>query len=78
MLVNIGIGLAAVTVVVALTWLALPRILRLLGWHPDYEGAREYQLPGRKALVITTSGEPLTGRGETAFFREYAATPGTL
>ncbi len=65
MFVNIGIGLAAVIVVVALTWLALPRILRLLGWHPDYEGAREYQLPGRKALVITTSHGVLSKPGET-------------
>ena len=65
MLINIGLGLAVLTSILALLWLALPKILRFFGWHPEYEGAREHHLPGLKALVITTSHCVLSRPGET-------------
>jgi len=51
-------------VVVAAVALSLPRILHGLGLHPTYEG-ETYELPGRRALVITTSHGVLNEPGET-------------
>ena len=51
-------------VVVAAIAFSLPRILHGLGLHPTYAG-ETYQLPGRRALVITTSHGVLNEPGET-------------
>jgi putative intracellular protease/amidase len=44
--------------------LALPSVLHALGLHPAYEGPTQ-DLPGRRALVITTSHGVLNAPGET-------------
>ena len=43
---------------------ALPTLLHANGLHPDYEGP-SYQLPGKRALIITTSHGVLNKPGET-------------
>ncbi len=43
--------------------LALPTIIHSLGLHPTYEG-ETYELPGMRALVITTSHGVLNAPGE--------------
>jgi putative intracellular protease/amidase len=43
--------------------LSLPTILHKAGLHPAYTG-ENYQLPGKRALVITTSHAVLAGQGE--------------
>jgi len=45
--------------------LALPTIVHSLGVHPVYEDARDYSLPGKRALLITTSHGVLNAPGET-------------
>lgn len=48
---------------IALIALQLPQILKLLGYHPDY--AREdFNLEGKKALVISTSHDTLGDTGD--------------
>lgn len=54
-----ALAIGAVTV-----GLSLPTILHRLGLHPVYEG-ETYELPGRRALVITTSHGVLNEPGET-------------
>ena len=44
--------------------LALPTILHKVGLHPEYHGP-EVELPGKRALVITTSHDVLAAPGET-------------
>ena len=46
--------IATVLVVLIAIVIALPSILKSLGFHPDYEG-EEYDLTGKKALIVTTS-----------------------
>jgi putative intracellular protease/amidase len=46
-----------------LLYLVLPRLLNLLGVHPHYKG-REFNLPGKKALVIGTNHDTLGGTGK--------------
>ncbi|MCI4669175.1 MAG: type 1 glutamine amidotransferase domain-containing protein [Bacteroidia bacterium] len=41
-----------------------PYILKSLGFHPDYEG-EEFDLKGKKALIVTTSHGVLNKPGET-------------
>lgn len=43
--------------------IALPYILKALGFHPDYDG-KEYDLSGKKALIVTTSHRILNRPGE--------------
>jgi len=43
---------------------ALPSILKSQGLHPDYDGP-SYELPGKRALIITTSHGVLNKPGET-------------
>jgi putative intracellular protease/amidase len=61
-----GAGLLAVVIFVlayaALFYLALPRLLNLLGVHPHYKG-REFNLPGKRALVIGTNHDTLGDTG---------------
>ena len=57
-----GLGILLSLLVVAAT--ALPTILHAAGLHPDYEGA-QVDLPGKRALIITTSHSVLAAPGET-------------
>lgn len=61
----IGLLIAALVLLV----LALPTILHNTGLHPEYTGETA-QLPGKRALIITTSEAVLRAPGET----EGAAT----
>jgi|GEM_PF-7096605 len=58
---TIGIVLLAL---VGVLLLALPTILNKLGLHPEYSGP-SVKLPGKRALVITTSHSVLAAPGET-------------
>lgn len=49
-----GIVAAIVVAVALLLVISLPKILNLIGFHPDYEKG-EYDLSGKKALIVTTS-----------------------
>lgn len=53
-----------VAFVVVVFGLSLPTIVHSLGLHPTYEG-ETYDLPGKRALVITTSHGVLNAPGET-------------
>lgn len=44
--------------------ITLPTLLQSLDFHPDHEG-KEFDLAGRKALVVTTSHGVLNRPGET-------------
>ncbi|MEL0306341.1 MAG: type 1 glutamine amidotransferase domain-containing protein [Halieaceae bacterium] len=58
----VGVGVVAGLVMVLLT--ALPTILHAAGLHPIYEGP-SVTLPGKRALIITTSHNVLAKPGET-------------
>jgi putative intracellular protease/amidase len=58
------IALGALLAAAALVALALPTILHKAGLHPAYTGER-VELPGRRALIITTSHGVLGAPGET-------------
>lgn len=57
-----GLGILLSLLVVVAT--ALPTILHAAGLHPDYEGV-QVDLPGKRALIITTSHSVLAAPGET-------------
>ena len=57
-----GLGILLSLLVIVAT--ALPTILHAAGLHPDYEGA-QVDLPGKRALIITTSRSVLAAPGET-------------
>jgi len=60
--VLIGLGiLLTLGVIIAI---ALPSILKSRGLHPDYAGP-SYELPGQRALIISTSHGVLNKPGET-------------
>ena len=61
MIKRILFGLA---VLVALLLVSLPTILHKAGVHPEYQG-QTYQLPGKRALIVTTSHAVLAKPGET-------------
>jgi putative intracellular protease/amidase len=56
--------LGVVVIVVVVFLLALPTILQRAGLHPEYAGD-SVELPGKRALVITTSHAVLSAPGET-------------
>ena len=60
--VLVGLGILLSLLVVVAT--ALPTILHAAGLHPDYEGV-QVDLPGKRALIITTSHSLLAAPGET-------------
>jgi len=69
--------IAVVFVVLGLAvWLGLPPELRAMGLHPHYRGPK-YQLPGGKALIITTSHDQLgdTGSKKTGVFGSEMTAP---
>jgi putative intracellular protease/amidase len=57
-------GLLGLVVVAGTFVLALPTILHKAGLHPEYHGPR-FELPGKRALIITTSHGVLAAPGET-------------
>jgi putative intracellular protease/amidase len=60
-----GLVIAIISLVVygVLLYLVLPRLLNVLGLHPHYKG-REFNLPGKKALVIGTNHDTLGDTGK--------------
>jgi putative intracellular protease/amidase len=61
---KILILLVSLVVIVAILLLSLPTILHKAGLHPEYTG-ESIELPGKRALVITTSHGVLSAPGET-------------
>ena len=57
-------GLGLILGIVGTLILLLPNILHQAGLHPDYADAKEYNLKGKKALIITTSHGVLNAPGE--------------
>jgi len=57
-------SLSVILVLVVLIAIFLPSILHSLGLHPDYDG-EQYNLDGKKALIVTTSHGVLNKPGET-------------
>jgi putative intracellular protease/amidase len=57
-------GLVGLVVVAGTLVLALPTIMHKAGLHPEYHGPR-FELPGKRALIITTSHGVLAVPGET-------------
>ena len=60
-LIGAGIFVGTLGMLLAL----LPNIASQAGLHPDYAESREYDLSGKKALIITTSHGVLNAAGET-------------
>ena len=58
------IGLSGLVAVLVLVVLALPTIAHKAGLHPEYTG-ETFEVPGKRALVITTSHSVLAAPGET-------------
>ena len=54
----------AIVVVIAIIAIALPTIMHKAGLHPEYTGPTT-ELPGKRALIITTSHGVLNAPGET-------------
>ena len=59
------ISFGVVASLMAITALALPTILHTAGLHPEFQGEIAGPLPGRRALIITTSHDVLSEPGET-------------
>ena len=59
------ISFGVVASLMAITALALPTILHTVGLHPEFQGEIAGPLPGRRALIITTSHDVLSAPGET-------------
>jgi putative intracellular protease/amidase len=56
--------LSAIGASIVLFFIFLPAILHSLGLHPEYDG-KQYDLKGKKALIVTTSHGVLNKPGET-------------
>ena len=65
---------AAAVLAIVVIWLGLPALLHALGLHREKQLPRR-SLPGRRALIITTSCDKLgdTGRGTGVFASEMTA-----
>lgn len=61
---KILIGVGALLTLGVVFGLALPMIVHSLGLHPTYEG-ETYDLPGKRALIVTTSHGVLNEPGES-------------
>ena len=61
LLISFGVVASLMTI----TALALPTILHTAGLHPEFQGEMAGPLPGRRALIITTSHDVLSAPGET-------------
>ena len=42
-------------IVILLLVILSPKILKSMGLHPDFEGSQQYDLQGKRALVVTTA-----------------------
>jgi putative intracellular protease/amidase len=62
---KIGTGMAIVFGTFGTLLFLLPTILQQAGLHPDYKFSQEFNLSGKKALVITTSHGVLNAPGKT-------------
>lgn len=60
-----GTGAAVLIVIVVAIAILLPKILKAMGLHPDYDAGQKYHLQGKKALVVTTSHGVLSKPGKT-------------
>jgi len=58
------VSLGVLLLLIATVAMALPTILHKVGLHPEYNGEKT-ELPGKRALVITTSHAVLNEPGET-------------
>ena len=58
-------GLAVLLGIVIVIALLLPTILKSFGLHPDFEGSQQYDLSGKRALIVTTSHGVLNKPNET-------------
>ena len=61
---KLTIGLFSLLILAGVFVLALPTIVHKAGLHPEYQGSK-VTLPGKRALVITTSHNVLAAPGET-------------
>lgn len=57
-------GLVIAIAIIVILAIALPTILKNLGLHADYKGSKQYNLKGKRALIITTSHDVLSKQGE--------------
>ena len=57
-------SVSALVIVVGLLLIALPTLLHKAGLHPLYSGSAT-ELPGKRALIVTTSHAVLAAPGET-------------
>lgn len=58
------LGISVVLVLIVLIAISLPALLHKMGLHPEYEG-EQYNLKGKRALIVTTSHDVLNKPGET-------------
>jgi putative intracellular protease/amidase len=56
-------GIISLVTFIVLIITMLPKVLRWLGLHPDYD-SKPYDLEGKKALIITTSQDILGEKGK--------------
>ncbi len=55
---NVGIIIAIVLFVIVIIILVLPKVLKAMGYHPDYKKVK-YNMQGRKALIVATNQSTL-------------------
>ncbi len=63
---NLLIVFGVIASMVAITALSLPTILHKAGLHPEFQGRAAGLLPGKRALIITTSHAVLAAPGEAS------------
>lgn len=61
-LMYIALSILAILIIIAI---ALPSILKSFGLHPDFEGSKQYDMAGKRALIVCTSHDVLNKPGET-------------
>jgi len=61
---KLSMGGAIVLATIGTLVISLPQILHQAGLHPEYKFSQDYNLKGKKALVITTSHGVLNAPGE--------------
>lgn len=61
---KITLGISVLLVLIVLIAISLPALLHKMGLHPEYEG-EQYNLKGKRALIVTTSHDVLNKPGET-------------
>ncbi len=59
-----AVSVAIIGGIVLLGVALLPQILQTLGLHPNFRGEEDFDLTGKKALIITTSHDTLDFSGE--------------